>query len=46
MATGGHSYGTSTWGLWLTLLVGPLVLGGYYLVQLVRGGDPPTSADL
>lgn len=36
MAAGGHSYGTQTWAIWLGLLLGPLVLGGYYLVLLVR----------
>jgi hypothetical protein len=37
MASSGHSYGPSTWGFWLLLLIGPLVLGAYYLVQLLRG---------
>jgi hypothetical protein len=37
MAAGTHAYGGATWGLWIVLLVGPLVLGGYYLLQLVRG---------
>jgi hypothetical protein len=36
MAAGGHSYGTQTWAVWLALLVGPLVLGCYYLVLLLR----------
>jgi len=38
MGFGGHSYDPLTWGVWLALLMGPLVLGVYYLVQLVRGG--------
>jgi len=38
MGVGGHSYDPLTWGVWLALLIGPLVLGVYYLVQLVRGG--------
>jgi hypothetical protein len=36
MAAGGHSYGPLTWAVWLTLLAGPLVLGSYYLVLLLR----------
>jgi hypothetical protein len=36
-AAGSHAYGRATWGLWIVLLVGPLVLGGYYLLQLLRG---------
>ena len=36
MAGGGHSYGPLTWAVWLGLLVGPLVLGIYYLVLLLR----------
>jgi hypothetical protein len=36
MAAGGPSYGTQTWAVWLALLVGPLVLGSYYLVLLLR----------
>jgi hypothetical protein len=36
LAAGGHSYGTLTWVVWLVLLVGPVVLGSYYLVLLVR----------
>ena len=38
MGWGGHHYDRATWLLWLLLLVGPLVLGGFYLVQLVRCG--------
>ena len=33
MGWGGHHYDRATWLLWLLLLVGPLVLGGFYLVQ-------------
>jgi hypothetical protein len=36
MVAGGHSYDAVTWVVWLVLLVGPLVLGSYYLVQLLR----------
>ena len=36
MAGGGHSYGPLTWAVWLGLLVGPLVLGIYYLGLLLR----------
>lgn len=36
MAGGGHSYGPLTWAVWLGLLIGPLVLGTYYLVLLLR----------
>jgi hypothetical protein len=35
MAAGGHSYGLLTWTVWLVLLLGPLVLGGYYLLVLL-----------
>jgi hypothetical protein len=36
MATGRHSYSTTTWVVWLGLLLGPVVLGAYHLVRLVR----------
>jgi hypothetical protein len=36
MTAGGHSYDPLTWAVWLTLLAGPLVLGSYYLVLLLR----------
>jgi hypothetical protein len=36
MGVGGHSYGTQTWVVWLGLLVGPIVLGSYYFIQLLR----------
>jgi hypothetical protein len=36
MAVGGHDYGAQTWALWLGLLIGPVVLGGYYFIQLLR----------
>ena len=36
MGTSAHSYGPSTWAVWLALLAGPLVLGTYYLVRLLR----------
>ena len=36
MNRGAHAYGASTWALWLALLAGPVVLGTYYLVRLVR----------
>lgn len=36
MALGGHSYDSETWAVWLTLLSGPVVLGIYYLIQLLR----------
>jgi hypothetical protein len=35
MAAGEHSYGPLTWTVWLVLLLGPLVLGGYYLLVLL-----------
>jgi hypothetical protein len=38
MGVGGHRYDWPTWGVWLALLAGPLVLGSYYLIQLMRGG--------
>jgi hypothetical protein len=41
MAYGGHGYDRLTWGLWLALLLGPLVIGVYCLVQLVRSGAGP-----
>jgi hypothetical protein len=34
-ASGAHVYGPGTWAVWLGLLVGPLVLGLYYLAILV-----------
>jgi hypothetical protein len=43
IGSSGHSYDRLTWGLWLTLLIGPVVFGLYYLVQLVRGGAGVTS---
>lgn len=36
MAAGRHSYDTATWAVWLVLLVGPVVLGTYYLVVFAR----------
>jgi hypothetical protein len=36
LVAGGHRYDAVTWVVWLVLLVGPLVLGSYYLVQLLR----------
>jgi hypothetical protein len=36
MVAGGHNYDALTWAVWLVLLVGPLVLGSYSLVQLLR----------
>ncbi len=36
MGIGGDSYGPQTWAVWLGLLVGPIVLGGYYFIQLLR----------
>ena len=36
MAAIRHSYGAMTWAVWLALLLGPVVLGGYHLVRLVR----------
>ena len=38
MAASRHDYDTRTWALWLVMLVGPIVLGLYYVVLLVRGG--------
>jgi hypothetical protein len=38
MGASGRSYGPLTWVVWLALLAGPLVLGSYYFVHLVRGG--------
>ena len=35
LAMGGHSYGALTWAVWVVLLVGPLVLGSYYLAVLL-----------
>ena len=42
MAYGRHSYDHLTWGLWLALLLGPVVIGVYCLVQLVRSGAGPS----
>jgi hypothetical protein len=39
MAMAGHSYDLLTWGVWLAMLTGPVVLGCYYVVRLVRGGS-------
>ena len=36
MGSRGHNYDLLTWTVWLVLLGGPLLLGSYYLVQLVR----------
>ena len=36
IAGSGHTYSLLIWAVWLGLLVGPLVLGTYYLVLLVR----------
>lgn len=36
MWAGGHSYDPLTWAVWLGLLTGPVVLGAYYLLQLLR----------
>lgn len=36
MMGGGHSHDAHTWAVWLGLLIGPLVLGTYYLVLLVQ----------
>jgi hypothetical protein len=35
LAMGGHSYGPVTWVVWLVMLLGPLVLGTYYLGVLL-----------
>lgn len=34
MSTSGHRYGAATWGVWLVLLGGPLVVAAFRLVQL------------
>jgi hypothetical protein len=36
MNAGGHDYGQLTWAVWLGLLAGPIMLGTYYFVQLLR----------
>jgi hypothetical protein len=36
LASIGRSYDALTWARWLGLLAGPLVLGGYYVVLLLR----------
>ena len=36
MAGRGHNYDLLTWGVWFGLLGGPLLLGSYYLVRLLR----------
>lgn len=36
IATAGHSYDLVTWAVWLVMLLGPLVLGTYYLAALLR----------
>ena len=46
---GRHSYGASTWAVWIVLLGGPLVVGSLRLVQLWispqrNGPRPPASA--
>jgi hypothetical protein len=35
LAMSGHSYGPVTWAVWLVMLLGPLVLGTYYLGVLL-----------
>jgi hypothetical protein len=37
MGAGDHRYDARTWILWLVMLAGPVVLGSYYLVALLRG---------
>lgn len=39
MVASRHEHGPLTWAVWLALLAGPLVLGSYYLVCLVRGTE-------
>ena len=36
MVSGGDSYDPLTWGVWLGILAGPLVLGTYDVVLLMR----------
>jgi hypothetical protein len=36
LAAGPHGYGAGTWGLWLILLAGPLVLALYYIGALLH----------
>ena len=36
MSRAGHGYDAATWALWLGLLVGPVLLGTYYLLRLAR----------
>jgi hypothetical protein len=36
MALSGDSYDAGTWALWLGLLIGPVTLGSYYLIRLLR----------
>jgi len=36
MWAGGQSYDPLIWAVWLGLLTGPVVLGAYYLTQLLR----------
>jgi hypothetical protein len=42
MAASRHDYDARTWALWLVMLVGPILLGLYYVILLVRG-DPGTG---
>jgi hypothetical protein len=37
MAVAGHEYDPLTWIVWLGLLGGPVVLGSYYFIRLLRG---------
>jgi hypothetical protein len=37
MSAGSDGYAPLTWGVWFLMLAGPLLLGSYYLVYLVRG---------
>ena len=36
MGASNHDYDLRTWIVWLVMLAGPLVLGSYYLVSLLR----------
>ena len=41
MSAGGTTYGAQTWGVWLGLLAGPLVMGSYYFVRLLLRKEEP-----